>query len=927
MSGRPAYPSGTVTLLFTDVEGSTVLAQHDPQAWSAARDRHHSILRSAIESHGGYVFQVIGDAFCAAFSTAADAVLAAVESQRELAAAGLAGPSGGAVEGAVPGLPVRVRMGIHAGEARLRPDGDYEGYLALARVQRIVSAAHGEQVLVSQAAADLLHESSPGGVRLRPLGAHRLKGFDQPEQLYQCEADGLRTDFPPIRSLVAHPNNLPLALTSFVGRAAEQAEIARLLASGPSRIVTLTGVGGTGKTRLALQVGGDALEQFADGVWLVEFAPVSDPVQVPLTVATTLALRDEAGRPLRDTLADHLREREALLILDNCEHLLGACAELAEHLLRQCRSLRILATSREALGVPGEVAWSVPSLAVPPAGGDLAAVLQSEAAQLLIERAAAANRDFAATNDNAPAVAQICRRLDGIPLALELAAGRVRSLPIEQVAARLDDRFRLLTGGSRTALPRQRTLLGAIDWSHSLLAEPERALLRHLSVFAGGWTLEAAESVCAGGSEDVLDLLSGLVAKSLVVFDEGAGRYRMLETIRQYAGDRLLDAGEGDGYRARHLAHFARLATEAGSKLQGAELQGALAVLDAERDNLRAAIGWALEQGEPQVTTGGELVEALGDFWTLRGQHYEARDWHRRAVEVVREPGPLRARLLERYGSFEWQQGDLAEARAHIEEAVRLCRAISAGDEITADTQHILGHVLFDQRDYAAAREAFADSRALYQGLADDNSVAVLTSDLGMVAFHLGGLDSAEGSFEAALAIFRRLGNEGYAADTLARLGDVARTRGDPQLAHARYGESLAIARRLGLKPEIAQALDRSAYLRLREGDVAEARARLRESVALQQEIGNRQGIAECLGAIAGVALAEGDPDRAARLLGAQAALLGRIGVPLSPADRAEVRRDTAAALEQLGSASFEAAFAAGGGLTLDGAIATATGP
>ena len=918
MSSMPAHPSGTVTFLFTDVEGSTALAQHDPSTWSSARDRHHAILRAAIESHGGYVFQLIGDAFCAAFSTAGDAVLAAVQAQRELAETGLAGSS----EGAVTWMPVRVRMGIHAGEARLRPGGDYEGYVTLARVQRVVSAAHGEQVLVSQATAELVHASSPDGVRLRSLGAHRLKGFDQPEELYQCEADGLRADFPPIRSLVAHPNNLPVALTSFVGRAAEQAEIGGLLSSGPSRIVTLTGVGGTGKTRLALRIGEEVLERFADGVWLIELAPVSDAAQVPDTVASALAVRQEPGRAVRDTLADHLQDRAALLILDNCEHLIIACADLAEHLLRHCRAVHILATSREALGIPGEVAWNVPSLTLPPADGDSATVLQSEAAQLFIVRAAAANRAFTSTTDNAPAVAQICRRLDGIPLALELAAGRVRSLRVEEIAARLDDRFRLLSGGSRTALPRQRTLLGTIDWSHSLLDEPERALLRRLAVFAGGWPLEAAESVCAQWPGEVLDVLSGLVAKSLVVFDEGAGRYRMLETIRQYAGDRLLDAGEGDEYRARHLVHFAGLAKEAEAKLQGAELSRTLAVLDAERDNLRAALGWALEHGEPHVTTGGELVQALSEFWTLRGQHYEAREWHRRAVEVVLEPGPLRARLLGRYGSFEWQQGDLREARAHIEEAVRLVQAVSAPDEVTADMKHVLGHVLFDQGDYAAARAALGDSRALYQGIAADNLVAVLTSDLGLVAFHLGDLDSAEGSFEEALGIFRRLANEGYAADTLARLGDVARTQGHPERAHARYEESLAIARPLGMKPELAQALHRSAYLRLREGDVAEARTRLLESLALQQEIGNQQGIAECLGAIAGVALALGDPARSAHLLGAQDGLLRRIGVPLSPADRAEVERDTAAARERLGAAAFDAAFAAGTALTMDEAIA-----
>ena len=546
------------------------------------------------------------------------------------------------------------------------------------------------------------------------------------------------------------------------------------------------------------------LERFADGVWLIELAPVSDAAQVPDTVAAALAVRQEPGRAVRDTLADHLQDRAALLILDNCEHLIVACAELAEHLLRHCRALHILATSREALGIPGEVAWNVPSLTLPSADGDAATVLQSEAAQLFTERAAAANRAFTSTTDNAPAVAQICRRLDGIPLALELAAGRVRSLRVEEIAARLDDRFRLLSGGSRTALPRQRTLLGTIDWSHSLLDEPERALLRRLSVFAGGWTLEAAESVCAEGPDDVLDVLADLVAKSLVAFDEGAGRYRMLETIRQYAGDRLLDAGEGDEYRARHLVHFAGLAKEAEAKLQGPELPRTLAVLDAERDNLRAALAGRWSTAAARTTGGaGPGPERVLD--PARAA-LEGREWHRRAVEVVLEPAPA-CSLARTLRELRVAAGRPAEARAHIEEAVRLGHAVSAPDKVTADMKHILGHVLFDQGDYAAARAALGDSRALYLG-----SPTTISSPCSPATSawwrpprrpRLG-----RRLVRGGVGIFRRLANEAT-PPTRWRGSATSPEPGHAERAHARYEASLAIARPLALKPELAQALHR----------------------------------------------------------------------------------------------------------------------
>ena len=480
-------PTGTVTFLFTDIEGSTKLAQQHPAEWESARQRHHAILREATEAHQGYVFQVIGDAFCVAFPTASDALQAALDAQRALQAE------------AWGETPIRVRMGLHTGAADAR-DGDYHGYLTLAHVQRVMSTAYGGQTLVSNATASLLSGQLPDGAALRDMGEHRLKGLLNPEHLWQWSPPDLPQDFPPLQSLNAIPNNLPIQVTSFVGRERELAELQRLLTT--TRLLTLTGSGGTGKTRLSLQVAAEVLDNFKDGVWFVELAPLADPALVPQTVATVLGVREEPGRPLLATLIDWLRPKQLLLILDNCEHLIDACARLADAVLHAGRETQILASSREALGIAGETAYRVPSLECPNAAQasqeTVEQLTQYAAVQLFIERATQSLTTFTVTNANAPAVAQICYRLDGIPLAIELAAARVRGLSVEQIAARLDDSFQLLTGGSRTALPRQQTLRALIDWSYNLLSEPEQRLLQRLSVFAGGWTLEAAEAVGAG---------------------------------------------------------------------------------------------------------------------------------------------------------------------------------------------------------------------------------------------------------------------------------------------------------------------------------------------------------------------------------------------------------------------------------------------
>ncbi len=638
-------PSGTVTFLFTDIEGSTRLWEEHPEAMRQALLQHDDLLRACIESHGGRVFKTMGDAFCAVFANPRGAIETILASQQRLPALGL--QVGDELQ------PLRVRMALHTGVAEER-DGDYFGP-PLNRIARLLAIGRGGQVLLTAATRELLAGNLPRGATLQERGSHRLRDLSQPEQVYQLLHPSLRAVFPPLRSLSTHPNNLPHQLTSFIGREKEIEQLDALL--GRSRLVTLTGSGGCGKTRLALHVAAELLEAYPDGVWLVELAALSDPALVPQSVASVFGLKEEPGRPILQTLGDYLRSRRLLLALDNCEHLRSACAELAGSLLRQCSQVRILASSREGLGIAGEQIYRVPSLSLPdPHGSEsVESLLASEAARLFLDRALLQRADFTLTGKSAGALAQICCRLDGIPLAIELAAARVRSLSVGEIRAGLDDRFRLLTGGSRTALPRQRTLRSLLDWSSDLLTGAEQALLQRVSVFASGWTLAAAEEVCSdcglriadcglgdGTPEPghsairppasrvpaqsaieewkILDLLTSLCDKSLVVAEQrqGATRYRLLETVRQYARDRLLEGGDGATWRERHLAHYLALAEEFEPQLRGPEQTEWLERQEAEHDNERAALQLGLES-EDGADAGLRLAGALAWFGLIRG--------------------------------------------------------------------------------------------------------------------------------------------------------------------------------------------------------------------------------------------------------------------------------------------------------------------
>jgi non-specific serine/threonine protein kinase len=705
-------------------------------------------------------------------------------------------------------------------------------------------------------------------------------------------------------------HNLPQPLTSFVGREREIAEVSRLLAS--ARLLTLVGTGGVGKTRLGHEVAARVLDRFSGGVWVVELSALTDPALVPQAVAAVLDVRVEADRPLTATLAAALRAERILLVLDNCEHVIEACASLADALLRACPDLSILATSRQALGIGGETTFCVPSLSLsarwgtstagadghvlPDASGPAAPrpiepLLPSESARLFAERAGAVVPSFALSDRNVGAVEQICRRLDGIPLAIELAAARVGVLSPEQIEARLDDRFRLLSGGSRTALPRYRTLRAMIDWSHDLLDEQERTLLRRLAVFSGGWTLDAAESVCAGdglAAEEILDLLSGLVAKSLVLTGDGADevRYGFLESLREYAAEKLRDAGEEARLRERHGAWFLALAERAEPRLSGSHSVPWLDSLERERENLRAVLAWCVDRGDAEA--GLALVGALDRFWLVRGPYRETRDTLTELLTLAQaqeqaDSGTdrtVRTRALFALGRLDMRQDDRAAAELRYREALAASREL--GDRRgEAVALFAIGHVVRVRGEYEAARRWFEQARELFEALDDRYWLAQTYQELGVAAFYEGDLATARVRYEASLTIYKGLGDEPGVVGVLDDLGEVA-------------------------------------FL---EGDLDRARTLLRASLEMARRIGDKERIAMALMAVAGIAVAEGQPRRALRLAAAASGLNDATGQRNSPAWHAMVDRWLAPAYRALSADDVAAVQAAGRVMPLDEAI------
>jgi predicted ATPase/class 3 adenylate cyclase len=741
-------PSGVVTFLMTDIEGSTRLWEEAPDAMRAALARHDAIAAHVVAGHAGFVIKPRGegDSTFSVFARATDAVHAARALQSALAE-----------EPWPDAARLRVRVAVHTGEADLGVD-DYYG-TAVNRCARLRSIAHGGQVLVSEATAGLVREMLPEELSLRDLGHQRLRDLAEPERVSQLLHPSLPSDFPALRTIDLVPNNLPYQVSTFVGREAEMTKIRELLRG--TRLLTLTGAGGVGKTRLALQAAAEMLYEYPDGVWLVDLAALSDADLVPQSLASALGVREEAGRPLADTLVAHLRNRQSLLILDNCEHLVDASAGFAEGLTRRCAGVTILATSREALRAEGETVWRVPSLSVPhPQPGvrpQPQQLTQYAAVRLFIDRAMKASPSLTVTSDSAPAVAEICSRLDGVPLAIELAASRTRALSPAQIEQRLSERFTLLTGGRRTALPRQQTLEATVAWSYELLPGAEKLFFSRLSVFAGGFTLEAAEAVCCSddvSATHVADAISELVAKSLVI--PGKGRYWMLETLRAYGTGRLEASGEADDLCAQHAAFISVFAAQAKAGMAGPEQADWLRRVDAELGNVRAALAWGL--GHDQEA-GLALMLGLGRFWDVRGYWTEGRQWLSRFLgsgDAI--PPALRANALVLLGALTRMQGDLVEARDALEEALTLSRR-GADPVCTASALHNLGNVAAVGGDYCAARSYFEECLGLRMDQGDQGPVATTLMNLGNVAMAQGRYDESETHYVECLRLCRELGD------------------------------------------------------------------------------------------------------------------------------------------------------------------------
>ncbi len=976
-----APPTGTVTFLFTDIEGSTRLLHALGDRYAEALAAHARVIREALQAHAGYEVDTQGDAFCIAFSRAGDAVQAAVAMQRALHDLRLEEVSS---ESSIVNL--RVRMGIHTGEPTLT-EGRYVG-LDLHRAARICAAGHGGQVLLSRTAKELVEHDLPPGVTLRDMGVHRLKDLRRPWRLFQLVAEGLPSDFPPLKTLESRPNNLPSSLTALLGREADVQAVTSRLRRDDTRLVTLVGPGGVGKTRLSLQVGADLLDDFVDGVYFVALAAISDPTLVLGAVAQTLGVREQGGRPVLDALKESLRAKRLLLILDNFEQVSLAAPQVAA-LLTQCPQLKVLATSRSPLRIRGEHEWLVPPLALPPTGdrplppgADLVSrITQYAAVQLFIERAVAVKPDFAVTNANAPAVAEICARLDGLPLAIELAAARVRLLSPPALLARLDHRLNLLTGGARDLPARHQTLRAAIDWSYDLLDEGEKALFRRLAVFSGGWTLDAAEAVVSGQSAvagdrlqvagsnpaanlqpstfnlqplpiDLLDGLSSLCDESLVIQREEAGgepRFFMLETIREYALEALAAGDESDPVHERHARHYLTLAEQAEPELRGPQQATWLNRLETDHDNLRAALAWSLGGGAAVAptsvgaTVGARLAAALAPFWYTRGHLTEGRAWLEAALRGLGEttadderptpdaaapspPSPTietRVKALNGAGILAWAQGDYTAARAYYEKSLGLVRRM--GDQRrTASVLNNLGIVAKEQGDYKTARANYEESSELWRQLGEKALLARVLNNLGLIECEQGEYQKARTLYEESLALRRELADQQGIAMSLFNLGEVAEYETNYALAQQLYNDSFSLRDKLGDKRGMAALLHHMGRVALRQNNVRASHSLFAQCLALRENLSDKSGMLECLSGFAMLAHALGGLDKAVQLLAVIAKLRTGLGATPSPVERQRLEQMVTGLKTQLSDDSFQSAWATGNEMTLEQAVTLA---
>jgi predicted ATPase/class 3 adenylate cyclase len=908
----PSLPSGIVTFLFTDIEGSTRLWERDSAAMIRAARRHDALLAAAIANHHGVLYKHVGDAVQAAFSTPIDAVSAAVDAQRALAAEPW--PETG---------PIRARMAIHCGEATPNGHGDYHQVPSLNRLARLMASGHGGQVLLSDAIQEAVSTALPDSVTLLDLGRHRLRDLLEPELITQLVIAGLPSDFPPLKTLEGHPTNLPTLPTALLGRDKELSSIADLLVSDDTRLVTLVGPGGVGKTHLALQAAANLVDDFEDGVWLVRLGTVSEPQMILPAVAATVGVREGGGLDVREALLHWLGSKHLLFVFDNVEQVIAGAPAIAG-LLAACPRVRILTTSRQRLGIGGERILPVQPLALAPMQATAAAdIAQSAAVRLFAERASEIAPGFELNDRNATTVAALCARLDGLPLAIELAAAQLRGRTLPELVAGLERRFDVLVGGKREALTHQQSLAATIDWSYELLEPAAQRLLRCVSVFSGGWSPEAAEQVAAEVGS-VRECMMALTEQSLIrhsILPDDSSRWSMFESIRAFGRERLQEAGEEAPVQDRHADWCLAFAEEASSNLDGSAQERWLARLDLEHDNARAALRWAADRSDAKRVLA--LATALAPYWQIRGYLSEGRRWLESALRDADQTSSTGLRAMVEAGVLAQTQGDFSAARAWYTLALDVARAIEdRGRE--SSLLNNLGAAALEQGDLDEAERRFTDGLLLAEALGDQRRRANALANLGATAHYRGDLDlalqryleclqiwrtvgdargiadmllnvlmllaplpterqRARAAGEESLRLFRDLGEATGEALALSGLGHIASEEGNLELAASLHAESLQLARRIEDLATEARALGSLAVIDLDRANVDHAEDLLRRHLEAVNTLGDLDGVAFSLEAFAALYTARMDDERAARLYGAAGALRDRIAIAIPP--------------------------------------------
>jgi len=906
--------STILTFLFTDIEGSTSKWEEQPELMAQAVARHDALLRDTVEAYRGWIVKTTGDGVYAAFASPGDCLGAVIDIQLALQNPAV-----------TAGMALAIRCGMHTGAVQAR-DSDYFGS-TINRTARIMGAAHGGQVLVSNAVADLLRNCLPAGVSLKDLGNVHLKGLATPEAVFQIVHPQLYQNFPPLRELEATPNNLPQQLTTFIGRDRERQEIEGYLAT--TRLLTLLGMGGLGKTRLALQIGAGVMDAYPDGVWFVDLQTIRDPALVAGETARVLGVREEAGRPLMQTLCAHLKSRKLLLILDNCEQIIDASAELSGAILRAAPDVRILTTSRTALRVPGEQTYLVQPLPLPSKSGGFEALAESTAVQLFVERAKLHKPSFALTEREAPTIAELVARLEGIPLALELAAARVRSLGLAEINKRLQDRYKLLVSGDRTLQARQQTLRALVDWSYDLLQDNEQVLLARIAVFAGSFDLAAAEAICGVdplAGDDILDLITSLVEKSLINMeagDEGA-RYRVLETIRDYAREKLVLRQEQAGIAAAHCNYFFSFAKASNQGLQGPEQAEWTRRVENSLDDLRAAIGLSLAKGvDPVISV--KLEVALMGFWMLRGYASEGRRYVRASLELpeVHASDAIHAHALYVGACLAEGQANYTEAQQMLQACLALRRNLGSPIDIAASLS-TLSLVRLHLGDADGARQDEEEAVTIFRSIENRIGEAIGLLHLGQIHSYLEDDAQANRYFEQCLTISREIEYREIEREAELQLGESVLSAGNLAAAKTRFQRSLDVCRDAEDKRGEAVSLWWLGRWELLSGNLEAARVRLNGALRAFHAFEMYEELLGCLDDHAELMRAMDAAHDAVRVNASVEVARERLTLRRYPRGQRRWRETLAEARRDLGDAAFEQAWSQGRGWTLEEAIAHA---